>query len=117
TACDEPTGEPTAEEVPEIRREERHPEPDQALFQREAPRDEIDREPIGDKEPDRIGKGLRHDAAPRLRQPEKRAIRQRSAASAATAAFRRPGPQCEDVRALVVGDPGVLLRTPIDGTE
>ena len=49
-------------------------------------RDEIDREPVGDEEPHRIGAGLGDDVAPGLRQAEQRAV----AAARCRASPRRP---------------------------
>ena len=77
SAPDEPARDAAAGEVAEIRRQKRHPERQQAVFESVAARHEIDREPVGDEEPDRIGQRLADDDAPGLRQREKRAVRQR----------------------------------------
>ena len=66
----EVAGESPAGEVAEIRRQKRHPETDQRVFQFEALGDEVDGKPVGDKEPDRIGERLAKHDAPCLLTPQ-----------------------------------------------
>src|SRR5262245_27769603 len=62
------SGRPAAEEISEIRPDERNPYADKAALQCDALGDEIDRKPVADEEPDRIGQRSGGDHAPRLRQ-------------------------------------------------
>src|SRR3712207_2122718 len=95
-----------AEEVAEVGGDERDPEGEEPLLQPDALGDEVDGEPVGDEEPDRVGQSPRRDGAPRLRQTEE----------LAPARPRAPGPLglvlllvAQDHLALLGRDARVLL--------
>src|SRR5262249_17515565 len=59
---------PSAEEISQIGRDKRNPDGKKAALKLDAFGDQIDREPIGDEEPDRISQCFGGNRAPRLRQ-------------------------------------------------
>ena len=89
-----------------------------AVLEREAPGDEVDREPVGDEEPHRVGQRLAEDDAPRLAQPEQ---------PAATAPGRRPSrvgsggldrlAVGQDVGPLLGRDPRMALGRVVEAAE
>ena len=56
-AADQPTGDASSGQVPEIGGKERNPEREQGIFRIVAFGDEQERKPIRDEEPDRVGLG------------------------------------------------------------
>src|SRR6185437_2228869 len=67
-ASDQPTRHAAAKEVAEVRRYEWNPERNQSLLRIDALGDKVDREPVSDKEPDRVSHRACRDDAPGLRQ-------------------------------------------------
>ena len=102
-----------AEEVAEIGREKRHPEAHQALLELEALRHEIDREPVGDEEPHRIGEASWRGCSPTSGgRREQRAVRQCRAPSWPRVAH--VGAVRQDVVALLGRQPRVIFGPVVE---
>src|SRR5713226_4559433 len=98
-----------AEKIAQIRGDERNPHRDQPALQRDAFGHQINREPIRDKEKDRIGEGSRNNRAPGLRKLQQIAP-SRPRASFISAVLRIR----ENHLPLGFADPRVLPRRVIE---
>src|ERR1039457_282889 len=110
TTANQVTGEPASGEITQVGGQEGNPEAGESVLQAESLRHQVDREPVGDKIPNRVGeRPPEYDAPglPHAEQAEPRLGRRRNTLS-------RVRPAAQYILALLGPEPGMSLRRMVE---